>query len=292
MENEKPQNFKFSGFQSPNYTPVPDEIFDDLIDFLSNAELKVLLYIVRRTFGFKKLSDNISFSQLCRGITTREGEILDRGTGLSKSTVALAVKSLTEKNIIVVRRNISKEKGFEPTTYALNFADAPLSENRTRVVRKIGQGLSGLSDIQETVLQDIRNNVNVGLLEQEENEDDNDDDKTDPEAYLLSEIVRHTGDTNPKSLGSFRTVIRKLKPGTAERILVATKEAYAAGKVPGNKRAGYFIGMAKNIAKERGIDLGFKNGAGRMYAGVADLKAKIGNVSAVRGMKSSRDDAE
>ncbi len=44
----------FQGFRSPTYTPVPDELFDDLMSTLSGAGLKVLLYIVRRTFGFKK----------------------------------------------------------------------------------------------------------------------------------------------------------------------------------------------------------------------------------------------
>ena len=100
MGKDRGENYSFSGFRSPNFTPVPDEFFDDLLERLSIAEAKVVLYIIRRTFGFKKNSDNISFSQLCNGITTREGQVLDKGTGLSKSTVALAIKTLAEKNII------------------------------------------------------------------------------------------------------------------------------------------------------------------------------------------------
>jgi len=82
----------FKGFIIPRYTQVPDELFDDLMAHLSGAELKVLLYVIRRTFGFKKESDNISLKQISNGITTKEGEILDRGTGLSLSTVQLALK--------------------------------------------------------------------------------------------------------------------------------------------------------------------------------------------------------
>ena len=48
------QEWKFSGFVCPTTTPVPDQLFDELLHRLSGAELKVLLYIVRRTFGFKK----------------------------------------------------------------------------------------------------------------------------------------------------------------------------------------------------------------------------------------------
>jgi hypothetical protein len=45
---------QFTGYASPNYTPVPDELFDEQLPDLSGAELKVLLYVIRRTFGFKR----------------------------------------------------------------------------------------------------------------------------------------------------------------------------------------------------------------------------------------------
>lgn len=66
----------FPGFRVPSYTMVPDELFDQLMPDLSGSALKVLLYIVRRTFGFKKQSDTISLTQLCCGITTRDGRAL------------------------------------------------------------------------------------------------------------------------------------------------------------------------------------------------------------------------
>jgi hypothetical protein len=111
-------------------------LFDELMAHLSGAELKVLLYIIRRTFGFKKDSDNISLRQICHGITTRDGEILDKGTGLSLSTVQIALKGLLEKNCVITARNRSKEKGDEPTTYSLNTL--PYTENRQGGIPKIG----------------------------------------------------------------------------------------------------------------------------------------------------------
>ena len=69
----------FRGFSGPNYTPVPDELFDELMVELSGAELKVLLYIIRRTFGFKRDADMISLSQMLNGIRTPDGRVLDRG---------------------------------------------------------------------------------------------------------------------------------------------------------------------------------------------------------------------
>lgn len=151
-----PDKFYYSGIPSPNGTIVPDDVFDVLMPVCTGAEYKVLSYIVRRTFGFKKEKDNISLSQLVDGIMKRKtGKKLDGGTGLSKAAVAVALKGLTEKGIIEVRHNQSKKKGYEPTTYRLRFADkAPLSRNQTRGSLKNGQGLVQKSDIQTTVLQE------------------------------------------------------------------------------------------------------------------------------------------
>lgn len=49
------EKWQFEGFSSPNFTSVPDEFFDVLAPRLSGSEVKVLLYIIRRTFGFKKI---------------------------------------------------------------------------------------------------------------------------------------------------------------------------------------------------------------------------------------------
>jgi phage replication O-like protein O len=131
MAKNPSQQKTYQGYASPNYTPVPDELFDEQLPDLSGSELKVLLYIIRRTFGFKKDSDNISLNQLLNGITTKEGIVLDRGTGLTKKTLLEAIKSLVEKNLILTERRRSKEKGDEPTTYRLNIIGEPKENNHT-----------------------------------------------------------------------------------------------------------------------------------------------------------------
>src|SRR5947209_18974009 len=94
VEEDSPDWTTFTGYASPNYTPVPDQLFDEHLCFLSGAELKVLLYIIRRTFGFKKDSDTISLSQMLGGIERRDGTVLDRGVGLSKKTLLQALRDL------------------------------------------------------------------------------------------------------------------------------------------------------------------------------------------------------
>src|SRR3954468_20704663 len=82
--------YRFVGFVAPRYTPTPDELFDDLLapGVLTEAELRVLLYIVRRTFGWKKDSDAISLSQLTGGIVRRT-------LGWKKDSDAISLSQLT-----------------------------------------------------------------------------------------------------------------------------------------------------------------------------------------------------
>jgi hypothetical protein len=105
----------FEGFEVPRNTPVPDILFDVLLPDLSGAELKVLMYVIRHTNGWGKDRDNISLSQFLNGMKRKDGTIQDRGTGLSKKTLLLTIKSLVEKNMIISLRNRTAERGDQPT---------------------------------------------------------------------------------------------------------------------------------------------------------------------------------
>jgi len=112
---------RYRGFPRPNTTPTPDDLFDLFLPVLTHAELKVLLYIVRRTYGFKKSSDRISLRQICKGIVTKSGKRLDSGTGLSRQGAITAVKSLEKRGLIVVER-VRTEDGYNKVNvYRLRF---------------------------------------------------------------------------------------------------------------------------------------------------------------------------
>jgi hypothetical protein len=113
--------FRFQGFDGPNYTICPDQLFDQLLPMLSESELKVLLYVIRRTFGFRKDADAISISQMVNGIITQDGRVLDRGTGLSKSSVRRGVQGLIEKEILLVSQIRSKVGDYDSNVYRLRF---------------------------------------------------------------------------------------------------------------------------------------------------------------------------
>jgi replication protein O len=107
---------------------VPDTLFDELLSELSGAELKVVLYIIRRTFGFKRQTDTISINQMLCGIKKKNGEVLDRGTRLSKSTLLKAIKELTDKKIILPTRQYDEKGSNMPTEYRLHIAAKPPQE--------------------------------------------------------------------------------------------------------------------------------------------------------------------
>ena len=94
----------FQGIPDPHFTQIPDVMLDVYMSALSHAELRVLLYIARHTYGFKKKSDHISLRQMVDGIQKRDGTWQDHGTGLSRRSVREAVKSLEEKGLIQVDR--------------------------------------------------------------------------------------------------------------------------------------------------------------------------------------------
>lgn len=118
------------GFQRPTTTPVPDEVFDVWLTRLSGNELKVLLYIVRRTLGFRKDCDAISFNQFARGIKTKDGRQLDSGCGVGNRTrISEALKALVSYGLVTASKSQDERGENETTVYTLRFVD-----NSTREV--------------------------------------------------------------------------------------------------------------------------------------------------------------
>lgn len=91
----------------PNSFQTPNMYIDRYMSYLTDAEFRVLIYTVRRIFGFQKRQDSISLSQYTNGISNAYGEHLDGGCGVnSRETVRKALESLIGFNLIIrVARN-------------------------------------------------------------------------------------------------------------------------------------------------------------------------------------------
>ncbi len=95
------------------WTAIPNIILDEVMSDLSGAELKCLLYIIRRTYGFQKKTDRIGASQFVEGIKNKNGERLDGGAGFCRKSLFNALKSLKDKGVIKIVNTTTKGNVYE-----------------------------------------------------------------------------------------------------------------------------------------------------------------------------------
>lgn len=73
---------------APNYTQSPNILFDEVFKTLKEGELRVILVIIRQTFGWHKSFDRISLSQIAEK------------SGLERSYACRSLKSLIQKRLV------------------------------------------------------------------------------------------------------------------------------------------------------------------------------------------------
>jgi phage replication O-like protein O len=100
---------------APNYTQTPNDLFDHWLPHLSEGELKVLLVVMRKTFGWHKVRDRISASQL------------SKITGLTEETVRICARTLEKKGVI--RREVVGEVGTQSTYYEIVIEEVQIFPN-------------------------------------------------------------------------------------------------------------------------------------------------------------------
>jgi hypothetical protein len=154
--SDKPPLFDFNdypGLSNPNWTQIPDEVLDFMLPALSGAEVKVLLYILRRTYGFKRDADRITLTQLCSGIRRHDGSHLDYGTGLSRRAVIEAVKGLEEKGVVDVVRGLTDEGVADVNVYRIRQASDGVVQKSNYGSYFSAPGVVQKSNPQETVVR-------------------------------------------------------------------------------------------------------------------------------------------
>lgn len=76
-----------------NFTPVPNQLIDSIFNRIKPIDAVILLIIIRLTLGWRKDSDNISYSKFMKysGIT-------------SQSTISNSLVRLEEQNLIIITK--------------------------------------------------------------------------------------------------------------------------------------------------------------------------------------------
>jgi len=146
----------FDGWDTPHYTPIPDQLFDEWLPHLSEAELKVLLYIMRHTFGWKKDSDAISLRQMAEGILRRDGTPLDHGAGIALRSIQRALPLLEAKGLILAERQVAPDGGAATTVYRPRMG---CSQNDYTGCQKIQGGVAKMTTGGVAKMTTTRNTV-------------------------------------------------------------------------------------------------------------------------------------
>lgn len=137
---------KFTGFpEEPNmnFWSYPKDL-NGYWHTLSGSEQKVLDYILRHTWGFDKDHDEISLTQLQTGIKD-----FDKGTGLSRQTVIVAIRGLIRKGFI--KKKVGK--------YANCYELVKNLDHPSKNIRPVAS-----QRIRHTIDKVTINNTNRGLI--------------------------------------------------------------------------------------------------------------------------------
>ncbi|MFC1630249.1 hypothetical protein ACFL06_01805 [Patescibacteria group bacterium] len=149
MENN---NQKFPGFPLKpikNYWEYP-RVMNGYWNQLTGSEQKVLDYILRHTWGYKKTADFISYSQFMKGITKRDGTVLDRGCGIkSTKTLARALRGLEAQGFVETVKNVGRTVFYK---LRINQEGVGNKEHWEKVKRSMGEGKEvGMGESKDTI---------------------------------------------------------------------------------------------------------------------------------------------
>lgn len=128
-------------FQSPNYTQTPNDLFDELLPIMGLAELKVVLCVVRHTFGYHADEAKLSIRRIARM------------TGLSPKSVMDGSRQAEEHGLIELYTD-----GNKTTIWKASVSVLPSNTRRVTKVHASVLPTPPLSAVKERKKQSKENN--------------------------------------------------------------------------------------------------------------------------------------
>lgn len=148
-----------AGIPAPNYTQIPNAIFELMADkdaHLTESELRVILAIARKTFGWHKKRDKISLTQL------------EKLTAMSRPSIVAGLEAAIDRGI--VRRTPDKNDKLGGFFYEL-AVDEPNDQTskKSELVKEVNQ-LKDLTETSKESLPELVKNFNPQKKEKEKKE--------------------------------------------------------------------------------------------------------------------------
>src|SRR5688572_13911991 len=114
MPDQPQEEQSFPGFVIPsqNWFRLPNEWPNITSRMKSLAELKVVEYVLRHTWGYQEYGEGkrISTNEFMHGRRRQDGSRLDLGTGLSKQSVIDGLRQAIEHGYLMEERD-ERDKG-------------------------------------------------------------------------------------------------------------------------------------------------------------------------------------
>lgn len=135
--NEPPADYVGNPQVEDGHTKIANELLDAIIRFdFTKRELNLVLFVIRKTYGYNKKQDWIALSQF------------SIGTGFSKGNVSEAIKALVSKNVFLKQ----ELKNIYVIGLNKNYTKWNSSQNRNKG-SQIGKGGFPKQEPQKTNIQ-------------------------------------------------------------------------------------------------------------------------------------------
>src|SRR5215210_4734827 len=125
-ENNARPDQPFTGFDRPesNWFRMPNRWTDITAEINSIAELKVVEYILRHTWGYQEygLKKHITIDEFVNGRRRQDGSRMDKGTGLSERAVYDGLRKAVENSLIEEETDDS-DRGRIKKSYSLRMRE-------------------------------------------------------------------------------------------------------------------------------------------------------------------------
>lgn len=113
----------FPGFEKPtaNFSKLPHGLIDALPIVDSLAELKVILYVLRHTWGYQEYSlpKRITMDEFENGRKLADGNRLDSGVGMVKNSIKSGIAKAIEHGFLIRKREQIDDMARSSYVYAL-----------------------------------------------------------------------------------------------------------------------------------------------------------------------------
>lgn len=213
---KRKNNFTFGGFDTPssNYFKLPKEWTDLTSAINTVAEIKVVEYVLKHTWGFQEfgLAKRISINEFMSGRKTRGGERMDKGTGLSKPAVIDGLQKAVAHGLLIEEID-DTDKARVRKSYALKMRGDSDVKSFYPDVKDIDPDvksfdISGKNSLHRTEKDTLgKNNVENNVANANKKWPKRDKDEIE---YYAEEIANKLGDH--KSISFYKLVCKRHNP--------------------------------------------------------------------------------